>query len=269
MHFGGINMEEQRRMKGKRDPKPDGWVLIAANLPLRNDYSEPKRYKIYKIINDELKKNNQASTINPKTESSKNLLEDVLFHDGDGYLPVYEYDNKGELLDEANTMFRRNKIDFALISVDSETHLLQEIISKGIPFSIVSPDRKDVKCEWLHMTNDKDTKKKRAGIFCKNYKSMNKCEEHDNLYNNTRIKANLKKLGTKISHVMEECHIKKIPVFQYSTSLDIIRWYHFFRKYSKYMPMPPSEGEDSNPLTKDNDRQLALIENFARALRTI
>lgn len=252
-------MGKQSYMKDNYDTNPGGYALIAADLSGRNDYIRPKRYKIYKISYESQLDRSQAPTGN-----LNDLLKYVLFYDGDGYLPVYEYDDKGIFLEETNRLFEENKIDFALISIEGETNLLHKIILYEIPFAIVCP--KEVKCEWLKIASDRDAEREGVSIFCENYKCNRKCEDHDELFNNNdRIKKNLELFKTEFPRLMEDHYIKKIPVFQYSTSIDIIRWYHFYKKYST-KPIPITKGNDRVPIIKGNDRDLAFRENILVAL---
>lgn len=226
--------------------KPKKYVFLTSDLLERTDYFSTQRFKYYKdcILADKSSK---------EQLSSENLDEEFPLENNDEndvnetFLEIHNLWSiqKSELYPalehphgNADELFNgRSKVKFALLSIIGETKLFRDVIRKRIPFVFVCPN--GPKCEWLNIKSSKhlsefvNCEERLKG--CKN----SECKLHKDFYNRDDIGKIIEAYKIGFSSIIGHKKVDKVPIFQLSTAIDILRWWHFCQEY---LPKPDIEG---------------------------
>ena len=256
-------------------------IYFTQDLIEREDFAESTRYHHYKSINT---KNIFLNLINlddaitnvpvfdtqtaKDSKAAQDIIKDVLRLTDENSDTPY-----------ADSEIQRRRVICSLLGIEKRPDLFKQIIEKVSPFILVCPEGK--KCEWFDIVNDKcmnandcigciECILKDAGKEDE-IDSTKKCCYHGETYDKQGhgcvwtvlesfkdIFQNCVLHDRKMNDYLDLFSklVGKIPIFEYSSAVDILRW-HTFNEAIK------------NFHDKLHSREKALRNSFGKGLRSI
>lgn len=230
-------------------------VYVTLDLALRHDYTRKNRFKFY---DDESNSQNDISEngkqiaperqIQEEVEQNVRLMEAILNRQGHCFNPIFDrktieriWEKKEDTSkdDDENTADSNiekdeHDIKFALMGFENKSNIFRAIIKNGIPIIFICPN--DTKCEWINVRRGgcEHPEKCMACQQCANGKKY--CGVHKSVFvDDTKVAEVAREYQNILQDVYTEQNIgiTKIPVFEYSTGIDIIRWFQFYKEYER------------------------------------
>ncbi len=213
------------------------YVLLTDDLSTRIDFYNKNRFSYYKdcVFTNQISPQQPNEIPDDNDIIPDNSIDKLIRKDGDGYVPIFE--NVEPPLDEdilkpkisIGKLLKLNKIEFALLSIDNYTEYFRDVIKGGIPFAFISPDGS--KCEWFKL-NEKFMLPAYKCVDCEERRCENKkCDLHSMFNGKTEAETSVSKFQKSISDILNSNILKEVPIFEFSTGIDLIRWYYFYKKY--------------------------------------
>jgi len=210
--------------------KAERYVFLTSDLMDRADFYHKNRFKYYSEcdldecddLNDECGKDDIAITLIEKKPQSG--IHKIWSFQKAELKPTFAHPNG-----QADSHISDDKIEFAILNITEDTNLFREVVEKRIPFTFISPN--GPKCEWLDLNGAKAPhecinceEKKKA---CKN----SKCKYHIEIYENKEIGKSVTNYKIGFSSQIQNEFVDKVPIFELSTAIDILRWWNFYTAY--------------------------------------
>ena len=241
------------RFEGLKMPADDArlqdYVFITKSLSERIDFYQKNRFKYYKDCPFFPQQTENKESVH-EFENSGNDTEDeyiqennihlVISKNGHGYLPIAENleSPEDESVSEPRVSVSKlikssDRLKFALFSIDYFSHHFLEILQHGVPFALISPD--GLKCEWINLAKDRTLPSSKC-VDCKERKcppEQQNCVVHEKNYTkNDAIRESVFKYQSGIDDLLNPHILQEVPIFEFSTGIDIVRWHYFNEKYS-------------------------------------
>jgi hypothetical protein len=223
-------------------------IYVTQDLAKRYDYVQKKRFRYYDddlctYDPDVIDEPNEMSNEFRGVPKSVTLIKSILGKYGTPLYPIYDRKTRSSIpviadLDsevaDKNIEKSDSGIKCALFGFEKKSEIFRAVIRNGIPIIFISPS--NTKCEWIKLKEGE----------CESSNECIECQQCSESRNFCKASEPVHKEGEVIPEVVkdyrniffdvyseETLDLNEIPVFEYSSAIDIVRWFKFYEEYNK------------------------------------